>query len=63
MPSPVATKLIKNYSIQGHFILLETSKGVEHVWLEPKKSIRVPETQIGQQIKNLHKRRIIQITN
>jgi tRNA A37 threonylcarbamoyladenosine synthetase subunit TsaC/SUA5/YrdC len=60
---PEATKLIKNYSLQGLYVILETSEGSNHVWLEPKKAIRVPENQISQQIKNLHKRRLVIISN
>jgi hypothetical protein len=57
------TKLIKNYSVQGLFIMLEKPGGVDHVWLEPKQAIRVLESQISQQVKNLHKRRIVNISN
>lgn len=63
VPQPEVTKLIKNYSLQGLYVILETSEGADHVWLEPKKAIRVPESQISQQIKNLHKRRLVIISN
>lgn len=63
VPQPEATKLIKNYSLQGLHIILETPEGADHVWLEPKKAIRVLESQISQQIKNLHKRRLVVISN
>lgn len=58
-----ATKLIKNYSVQGLFIILKTPEGVIHKWLQPKESVRVPESQVSQQIKNLHKRRIVSLSN
>jgi hypothetical protein len=63
VPQPEVTKLIKNYSLQGIYVILETSEGSNHVWLEPKKAIRVPESQISQQIKNLHRRRLVIISN
>lgn len=59
----MAVKSIKNYSVQGLFVILETSEGAKHVWLEPKQAIKVPEDQISQQIKNLHRRRLVQIGN
>jgi len=58
-----ATKVVKNYSVQGLFIILETPDGVKQHWLEPKQSILVPETYISQQIKNLHRRRLVNIGN
>jgi hypothetical protein len=60
MGDPVTLKSIKNYSIQGLYVILN---GGEHVWLEPKQIIRVDESEISQQIKNLHRRRIVQISN
>lgn len=58
-----ATKSIKNYSLQGITIILKKGNNFENVWLTPKQSIRVPESQITQQIKNLHRRRLINIGN
>lgn len=58
-----AMKLIKNYSLQGIFIILKTPEGTVQKWLQPKQAIRVPESQISQQLKNLHKRRIVSISN
>jgi hypothetical protein len=57
------TKLIKNYSLQGITLVLKVGNDYENVWLTPKQSIRVPESQITQQIKNLHRRRLINIGN
>lgn len=57
------TKIIKNYSVQGLYVMLKTEDGVIHQWLEPKQAIRVPEAQISQQIKTLHRRRLINISN
>lgn len=56
-------KNIKNYSMQGLSLVLKTEKGPVTVWLEPRAVISVPEVQISEQIKNLHKRRLIQISN
>ena len=58
-----ATKVIKNYSLQGLTILLKKGNDFENIWLSPKQSIRVTEAQITQQIKNLHRRRLINIGN
>lgn len=58
-----ATKVIKNYSLQGITILLKKGNDFENIWLNPKQSIRVTEAQITQQIKNLHRRRLINIGN
>ena len=57
------TKIIKNYSVQGLYVILKTENGVTHQWLEPKQAIRVQESQISQQIKTLHRRRLINISN
>lgn len=57
------TKLIKNYSVQGLFVILNTSEGVVHKWLEPRQSISVLESEISQQLKNLHRRRLVIISN
>jgi len=62
-PDSVVMKSIKNYSVQGLYIILEGEDGGEHIWLEPKQIVRVPEARITQQIKNLHRRRIVQISN
>ena len=58
-----ATKSIKNYSLQGITIILKDGNKTEDVWLLPKQSIRVSEAQITQQVRNLHKRRLIIIGN
>ena len=58
-----ATKSIRNYSLQGITIILRKGNDFENVWLSPRQSIRVLESQITQQIKNLHKRRLILIGN
>lgn len=58
-----ATKVIKNYSVQGLFVILQTPDGNKQEWLEPKQSIKVPEAYISQQIKNLHRRRLVTIGN
>lgn len=57
------TKSIKNYSLQGINIILKNGNDFDSIWLSPKQSIRVHESQITQQIKNLHKRRLVIIGN
>lgn len=57
------TKSIKNYSLQGINIILKKGNDFDNIWLSPKESIRVLESQITQQIKNLHKRRLVIIGN
>lgn len=56
-------KTIKNYSLQGLHVLLNTPEGPEFVWIQPRQSISVPESQISEQAKTLHQRRLIQISN
>jgi hypothetical protein len=58
-----ATKSIKNYSLQGITVILKNGNKTEDVWLLPKQSIRVSESQITQQIRNLHRRRLVIIGN
>jgi len=65
-PLPITeevTKSIKNYSLQGITIILKNGNRTEDVWLLPKQSIRVSESQITQQIRNLHRRRLVIIGN
>lgn len=57
------TKVIKNYSLQGITIILKNGGDFDNVWLSPKQSITVLESQITQQVRNLHKRRLITIAN
>jgi hypothetical protein len=57
------TKSIKNYSLQGITIILKNGNKTEDIWLLPKQSIRVSESQITQQIRNLHRRRLVIIGN
>lgn len=58
-----ASKLVKNYSLQGLSIILKVGNDFETVWLNPKQSVRVLESQITKQMKNLHRRRLINIGN
>jgi hypothetical protein len=63
-PTPTqTTKTIKNYSLQGLSLVIQNGADYETVWLEPKKSITLLESQITDQIVNLHKRRLLQIVN
>ena len=54
---------VKNYSTQGLSILLNNASGPEFVWLAPRESIIVQESQISDQIRTLHERRLLQIRN
>lgn len=56
-------KQIKNLSVQGHHLVLAKGNDYDQVWLPPKKSILVEESQITNQVRNLHKRRLIIIEN
>lgn len=62
-PSQTTMKVLKNYSLQGRSVILNENGVFRVVWLAPKESISVPESHITQQIKNLHKRRLIVIGN
>lgn len=62
VPQP-SMKVLKNYSLQGRSVILNENGVFRVVWLAPKESISVPESHITQQIKNLHKRRLIVIGN
>lgn len=59
----IINKVIKNYSVQGLYVILKTEQGARHVWLQPRESITVPEAQISEQVKTLHKRRLVNISN
>lgn len=63
IPAANATKVVKNYSLQGLSIILKVGNDFETVWLNPKQSVRVLESQITKQMKNLHRRRLINIGN
>ena len=58
-----SVKSVKNYSLQGLSLTLETPEGPKTIWLEPKAIVKIPEEFIGVQIRNLHNRRILQISN
>lgn len=58
-----ATKVVRNHSMQGLSVVIISGSGFKTVWLAPKQSITVNESDITPQIVNLHKRRLIQITN
>lgn len=61
--TPVNMKTIKNYSLQGLHVLINTEEGPEFIWLQPKQVITVPEHQISEQAITLHQRRLIVISN
>jgi hypothetical protein len=56
-------KSITNNSLQAFDIFLMTEKGLETVWMSPKKTIVVPESYITEQVINCAKRRIFKIKN
>jgi hypothetical protein len=56
-------KKIKNDSVQSFELHLNTPKGLEILFLTPKKVIVVPDGYISSQILILQKRRHITITN
>ena len=56
-------KVVKNCSLQGRSVILNEEGVFKTVWLAPKESITVPESQVTKQIINLHKRRLVTIGN
>jgi len=56
-------KKISNKSVQGLSVILISESGFKSVWLAPKQQVKVLESEITQQVKNLHKRRLISIEN
>lgn len=57
------TKTVRNKSVQGFSIILNSSSGYTTVWLSPRQKITVLESEITQQIRNLHDRRLVSIEN
>ena len=55
-------KSVKNVSVQGLSVILEVADGYESRWIEPREVIQVPENQVSQQMRNLHRRRLINIS-
>lgn len=56
-------KKVKNDSLQGLEIYLNTEAGIKTYWLKPKETIAIPENYVGSQVTNLHRRRMVKITN
>jgi hypothetical protein len=61
--SSMVMKVVKNCSLQGRSVILNEEGVFKTVWLAPKESITVPESQVTKQIINLHKRRLVTIGN
>jgi flagellar biosynthesis chaperone FliJ len=61
--NPTTYKKITNKSVQGLSVIIVSGSGFKSAWLAPKQQIMVLESEITQQIKNLHKRRLISIEN
>lgn len=56
-------KTVKNTSLQGFSIILNSDYGYRSVWLSPKQKIKILESEITQQVKNLRDRRLVSIEN
>jgi len=56
-------KLIKNESLQGLEIYLNTSQGVKTYWLEPQKFLVVPANWITPTVLNLSRYNLVKINN
>jgi len=54
-------KSIKNESLQGLEIYLNTPKGAITTWLTPRAVITVPNSYITEQVKVLAKRRMLKV--
>jgi hypothetical protein len=55
-------KHIKNDSLQGFILYLSSPKGSNSYWLKPGQSIVVPDSALSEQVKTLHKRRLLKIS-
>lgn len=60
---PLIQRRIINKSLQGLSVIISSGSGFKSVWLAPKQQVIVLESEITQQVKNLHKRRLISIEN
>jgi len=56
-------KVVKNNCLQSFSVYFNTEKGCKEVWMEPGKSLVVPDGYITEQIKTLHRRRMFKISN
>jgi hypothetical protein len=56
-------KQITNVSLQSWSIPMRTSKGVEHVYLQPKQSIQVPASYLTDYCIRFQQRKLITIKN
>lgn len=52
---------IKNVSLQGLEIYLNTSKGPQTKWLPPKGVLKLSNNEVSDQLKNLIQRRMIKV--
>ena len=59
---PSDMKRVKNDTLQSHTIFFKTEKGPLEHWLQPGQSIVVPESYLSEQVKTLHRRRILKIS-
>lgn len=55
-------KRVKNDSLQSHTIFFSSEKGPLEQWLRPGESVVVPESYLTEQVKTLHRRKILRIT-
>ncbi len=56
-------KIVKNTSMQGFSISFGTPKGVETVFLAPKRQVEVPDNWKSKVAENLVHRRMVKITH
>ena len=59
--NPSIMKRVKNDTLQSHTLFFKTEKGPLEHWLQPGQSIVVPESYLSEQVKTLHRRRILKI--
>lgn len=53
---------VKNISFQGLEIFVKDGSGFKGLWLEPKTSVVITESQITEVVKNLIRKRMISIS-
>jgi len=56
-------KIVKNTSMQGIYVLFETSEGSKQRFLASRSSIKVPDSWGGRVLDNLITRRMVRVTN
>jgi len=54
-------KVVKNTSMQGHYVTFNTPNGVVQKFIGPKKSLNVPDNWGGKVVDNFIRRRILKV--